>query len=56
MKYPNQENMPTSYSITVDGVAAPNSYTVTVKAYNCMNKASQSLTQTYTSEGFTDVL
>lgn len=55
MKYPNGVNMPESYTVTVDGVATPYLYSISVKAYNSRNKASAALKGQLKSDGFSDV-
>lgn len=55
MKYPNNENMPESYTVYVDGVATPYSYNVSVKAYNSRNRNSAALEGQLKSDGFADV-
>ncbi len=55
MKHPNNKNMPESYTVTVDGVAKPYLYSVSIKAYNCREKASAALEGQLKSEGFSDV-
>ena len=55
MKYPNNENMPESYTVYVDGVATPYSYNVSIKAYNSRNRNSAALEGQLKSDGFADV-
>lgn len=56
MKYPNGEGMPDKYTVTVNGVAPPYSYDVTVKAYNCVDKISSALRGVLKTEDFNEIL
>ena len=56
MKYPNGIGMPESYTVEVDGVAPPYSYEITIKAYNCLNRASSALKGEFKTEGFCEII
>lgn len=56
MKYPNGIGMPDSYTVTVDGVASPYAYKVTVKAYNCLSRVSSPLKGELKTPGYDEIL
>ena len=56
VKHPDGKGLPEVYTVEIPGVAPPYSYKVTIKAFSCSGKSSESLIGEVISEKYVDII